>query len=54
MHLSSKTAKEVKPFSLNSGLITVALLLDPKRAAGIQMPEPMAMENFFVIRSNQT
>lgn len=46
MCLSYEMAKEVKPSSLNSGLITLELLLGPRRA-GIQMPDLTATENFF-------
>lgn len=46
MCLSYEMAKKVKPSSLNSGLITLELLLGPRRV-GIQMPELMATEKFF-------
>lgn len=44
-------AKEVKPSSLNSGLITLELPLEPRRAEGIRCPELMVTETFFLVKS---
>ena len=44
-------AKEVKPSSLNSGLITLELPLEPRRAEGIRCPELMVTESFFLVKS---
>ena len=46
-------AKEVKP-SLNSGLITLELPLEPRRAEGIRCPELMVTETFFLVKKNKT
>lgn len=52
MRLSYEMAKEVKPSSLNSGLITLQLLPGPRRTAGIHMLDLMTMENSFIIKTS--
>lgn len=54
MHLLYETTEEIKPSYLNYGLITLEILLDHRRPAGIQMPKLMATETFLLMKGSNT
>lgn len=54
MHLLYETTEEIKPSYLNYGLITLEILLDHRRPAGIQMPELMDTETFLLMKGGNT